>query len=303
MPLSFPHLTSTRQITKADADLLLKTCKEMEKVLQKGGDDRLAGKILAALFYEPSTRTRLSFEAAMQRLGGKVISAEGIQFSSMYKGESIEDTMRMVSQYSDIIVMRHPEKGSANRARDVATVPFINAGDGPGDHPTQGLLDLYTIEKERGGIDGAHVAIVGDLLNGRTLHAMSLLVGLYKDVKFTLISPPELKMPGEYIDYFKEKHIPYDESEKLEDGLDANILYMTRIQKERFNDAAEYERLKNAYILTAKHLAGRDITVMHPLPRVNEIAADVDALPNAAYFRQAKNGLVMRMALMGLMLK
>lgn len=262
----------------------------------------LKGKVLAALFYEPSTRTRLSFETAMQRLGGSVVSAEGIQFSSMYKGETIEDTTKIVSQYADIVCMRHPESGSADRAASACDVPFINAGDGPHDHPTQGLLDLYTIQKERGSIDGVHVAIVGDLLNGRTLHAMSLLVSLYDSVRFTLISPPELKMPKDYLSSFRNKGIAYEETEKLEAGVDADVLYMTRIQKERFGDPSEYERLKDSYILTAKHLKGKKAIVLHPLPRVNEINTDVDALKNAAYFRQAKNGVPLRMALIAQML-
>ena len=195
MSLSFQHLTSTKQLLRKDTDAILKVSREMEKVLAKGGDDRLHGKILAALFYEPSTRTRLSFESAMSRLGGSVISAEGIQFSSMYKGETIEDTIMMVSGYSDIIAMRHPEAGSADKAASVSPVPFINAGDGPGQHPTQALLDLYTIQKECGKLDDLHIAMAGDLRYGRTVHSLSFLLGLYDNVRFTLISPNELTMP------------------------------------------------------------------------------------------------------------
>ncbi len=274
----------------------------MEKVVEKGGNTLLKGKILASLFYEPSTRTRLSFEAAMNRLGGGVISAEGMQFSSMYKGETIEDTIRMAGQYADIIVMRHPEKGSADKAAAVSPIPFINAGDGPAQHPTQGLLDLFTIKKEKGKLDGIHITMVGDLKFGRTVHSLSFLLGLYKDVKFTLVSPPELKMPEKVVSFYKDKNIEFEETDDLNKGLDADIVYMTRVQSERFEDKAEYERLKLKYILTADHVKGRDITVMHPLPRVGEISEDVDLLPNAAYFRQARNGIPVRMALLAMLL-
>jgi aspartate carbamoyltransferase len=302
MGLPFTHLTSTAQLTRSDTDAILSVAKDMEVVIKNGGSELLKGKILAALFYEPSTRTRLSFEAAMQRLGGDVISAEGIQFSSMYKGESLEDTITTVNQYADIIAMRHPEAGTAERAGAVSRIPFINAGDGPHDHPTQGLLDVYTILKERGTLEGLNIAIAGDLLNGRTLHSMSQIMSLYKGVRFTLISPEELRMPKDLLALFTERAVPFTEEATLEAGLDADVLYMTRIQKERFTDIAEYERLKNTYILTARHLQGKKVTVMHPLPRVNEITTDIDALPNSAYFRQAHNGLLIRMALLAMLL-
>lgn len=302
MILPFKHFISTKQLTRSAADAILTKAAEMEKVIAEGGDDRLHGKILAALFYEPSTRTRLSFETAMQRLGGDVISAEGIQFSSLYKGETIEDTMMMVGQYADIIVMRHPEAGSADRAASVSPVPFINAGDGPGQHPTQAMLDLYTIQKECGKLDGIKIAMVGDLRYGRTVHSLSFLLGLYKNVRFTLVSPTELTMPPKVTDFYKEKGITFTETTDIAAGLDCDVLYMTRVQQERFADPKEYERLKLQYILTADMLKGRKITVMHPLPRVGEIAADVDALPNAAYFRQARNGVPVRMALLEMLL-
>ncbi|MDP7477146.1 MAG: aspartate carbamoyltransferase, partial [Candidatus Peribacteraceae bacterium] len=231
-----------------------------------------------------------------------VVTAEGIQFSSMYKGETIQDTISMASQYADIIVMRHPEQGSADKAVETATVPFINAGDGPGQHPTQGILDIVTIYKERGTLDGINMTIVGDLKYGRTLHSMSFLLGLYSDVTFTLVSPDELKMPKKVTSYFDERGIKYTETDKLEDGLEGDVIYMTRIQQERFADKSQYEKLKDSYILEAKHVKDKDITVMHPLPRVNEISTDVDALPNAAYFRQANNGVIARMALLAMML-
>lgn len=274
----------------------------METIAQKGGNDLLNDKVLASLFYEPSTRTRLSFETAMHRLGGRVITAVGMQFSSMYKGETVEDSIMMAGQYADIIVMRHPEQGSADRAATVSPVPFINAGDGPGQHPTQGLLDLYTIHKERGSIEGVRVSMVGDLRFGRTVHSLSFLVGLYPDVHFTFISPKELKMPEKVTSFLQEKNISFSEGERIEEALDADFVYMTRIQQERFTDKSEYERLKNSYILTADHVKGRDCKVMHPLPRVNEISTDVDALPNAIYFKQAQNGVYARMALLAMML-
>lgn len=302
MQLSFRHLTSTKQLSRADTDAILEEAVKMEKIQKKGGSDLLKGKILAALFYEPSTRTRLSFESAMHRLGGHVITAEGIQFSSLYKGETIEDTMMMVGGYADIIAMRHPEQGSADTAASVSPVPFINAGDGPGQHPTQALLDLYTIKKECGKIDGIHITMVGDLRYGRTVHSLSFLLGLYKNVKFTLVSPAELTMPEKVTGFFREKGIEFTETDDLATSLDSDVVYMTRVQKERFADNSEYERLKLKYVLTAKMLKGKKAIVMHPLPRVGEIATDVDALPNAAYFRQANNGVPVRMALLKMLL-
>ncbi len=303
MPLPFTHLTSTKQLKRADTDAILAVSEQMEKIQKNGGSDLLKGKILAALFYEPSTRTRLSFESAMQRLGGSVISAEGVQFSSLYKGESIEDTIRMASCYADIIAMRHPQQGSADQAASVATVPFINAGDGPGQHPTQALLDLYTIKKERGTVDNLKVAMVGDLRYGRTVHSLSYVLGLYKNIEFTLVAPKELTMPEKVTSFFAEKKIKYSETDDMTTALDADVVYMTRVQQERFADRSEYERLKLKYVLTASMLKGKKVTVMHPLPRVGEIATDVDDLPNAAYFRQAGNGVPLRMALLAMLLK
>jgi aspartate carbamoyltransferase catalytic subunit len=302
MALSFRHLTSTAQVTRADADVLLSAAAEMEEVVSQGGNDLLAGKILAALFYEPSTRTRLSFETAMLRLGGQVITADGFQFSSMYKGETVEDTMIMVGGYADIIAMRHPEAGSADKAVKTSPIPFINAGDGPNQHPTQALLDLYTIQKECGKVEGVHVAMVGDLKNGRTVHSLTTLLTLYPDVRFTFVAPDILKMPAKLTDMLTDKGLSFSESSDLASALDADVVYMTRVQKERFDDQADYDKVKDAFILTAAHLQGKKTVVMHPLPRVNEISTDVDALPNAAYFRQAKNGVPMRMALLAQLL-
>lgn len=302
MPLPFTHLISTKQLTRADTEEILRVAFDMEKVQAKGKSDLLKGKILASLFYEPSTRTRLSFETAMIRLGGDVLTAEGIQFSSLYKGETIEDTMEMIGQYADIIAMRHPEQGSADIAASASKVPFINAGDGPGQHPTQALLDLFTIQKECKRIDGLHVAMVGDLRYGRTVHSLCYLLGLYDKIHFTFVSPTELTMPEKVTSFLKEKNIPYAETTDIAAALDCDVLYMTRVQQERFADRSEYERLKLKYILTAPMVKGRDVVLMHPLPRVGEISTDVDALPNAAYFRQAGNGVPVRMALLAMLL-
>ena len=303
MPLPFTHLISTKQLSRPDAEAILRVADDMEKIRKSGKGDLLHGKILAALFYEPSTRTRMSFETAMIRLGGDVLTAEGIQFSSLYKGETIEDTMQMVSQYADIIAMRHPAQGSADLAIKTSKVPFINAGDGPGQHPTQALLDLYTIQKECGKIDDLKIAMVGDLRYGRTVHSLSFLLGLFKNVKFTLVAPKELTMPEKVTSFFDEKGIKYDQVDDIREGMDCDVMYMTRVQQERFTDKSEYERLKLKYVLEAKLLKGKKVAVMHPLPRVGEIKEDVDALPNAAYFRQAGNGVPIRMALLAMLLK
>ncbi len=303
MPLPFQHLISTKQLSRADAEAILAQAKEMDAVLgKKKPDERLHGKVLAALFYEPSTRTRLSFETAMLRLGGQVITADGFQFSSLYKGESIEDTIMMVSQYADIIAMRHPEQGSADKAASVSKVPFINAGDGPGQHPTQALLDLYTIQKERGRIEGVKIAMVGDLKFGRTVHSLTFLLGLFRDVRFVYVAPKELPIPEKVSSFLKEKNLPFEETTDFSAALDCDVAYMTRIQQERFTDRSEYERLKHVYVLRADQIRGKGVTIMHPLPRVGEISEDVDALPNAAYFRQARNGVPIRMALLAMLL-
>jgi aspartate carbamoyltransferase catalytic subunit len=302
MVLSFKSLTSTKQLSRAETEMILNEATKMEAVLEKGGDEQLKGKILASLFYEPSTRTRLSFETAMLRLGGGVITADGIQFSSLYKGESIEDTMKIVEQYADIIAMRHPEQGSADKAAAASSVPFINAGDGPGQHPTQALLDLYTIKKECGKVENIHIAMVGDLKFGRTVHSLSFLLGLFPGVTFKFLAPKELAMPEKVTSFLDEKKLPYESINSLNEAMQCDVLYMTRIQQERFTDRSEYERLKNSYCLTADIAKSGKAIILHPLPRLQEIATDVDALPNAAYFRQAGNGVPMRMALLKLLL-
>jgi len=266
--------------------------------------DLLRGYVMAALFFEPSTRTRLSFETAMHRLGGSVIGFSSAESTSISKGETLEDTIRTVDQYVDLFAMRHPAIGSAKRAAEVATHPVLNGGDGAGQHPTQALLDLFTIYNECGKVDGATIVLCGDLKNGRTVHSG---VDIYKhfDTKLVFVAPEQLAMPREIVEKLRAQGKTVVETTSLEDAIkDADILYMTRIQKERFADVAEYERLKGSYILTREMIErlNPNLTVMHPLPRVNEITTDVDDLPGAAFFRQAGNGVYVRMALIALVL-
>jgi len=291
------------QFTRDEVELIIKTAQKFEDSLNKGRMlDNCRGLILATLFFEPSTRTRLSFETAMLRLGGQVITVADPQSSSVAKGESLHDTIKTVENYADVIVLRHPKIGAAAEAAAATERPVINAGDGAGQHPTQSLLDVYTILKEKGTIDGLTIACVGDLKYGRTVHSLAELLSLYK-VRLIFVSPISLRMPAELINKLKEKGVPTEETEDLKEALKkSDVLYMTRIQKERFADQTEYERLKGVYILTRSMLknAKKGIIIMHPLPRVNEIATDVDSYEGAAYFRQVANGVPVRMALLAL---
>lgn len=269
-------------------------------------DQCLKGKIMACLFYEPSTRTRFSFESAIMKLGGNVISTENARdFSSAAKGETLEDTIRVVNNYADIIVLRHYEIGSSERAAAVSKIPIINAGDGAGQHPTQALLDLYTIQRELGKIEGIKIAMVGDLKHGRTVRSLSYLLSKYKNIEIFFVSPIPLKIGEDIKDYLREHQIRYSEYEQLEPVLNkVNIVYQTRIQKERFSGMKEYEKFKNVYTIDKKITAKMrpKSIIMHPLPRVNEISTEVDALPNAAYFRQTYYGLLIRMAILKFLL-
>ena len=263
--------------------------------------DRCAHKKLATLFFEPSTRTRLSFEAAMLELGGSVIGFSEASSSSASKGESVADTAKIVSCYADIIAMRHPKEGAPYVASQAASIPVINAGDGGHNHPTQTLADLLTISREMGRLDNLTIGLCGDLKYGRTVHSLIEAMSRYKGIQFVLISPEELKIPG-FIRYnvFENQGIPYTEVSSLEEAMpDLDVLYMTRIQRERFDDPWEYERLKDSYVLDTEKmkLAKEKMCVLHPLPRVNEISVKVDDDPRAAYFCQALNGKYMRMAL------
>ena len=291
------------QFTRKELEHILNVAEDMRKRLEKKRSlDLMKGYVLGALFFEPSTRTRLSFETAMHRLGGNVVGFASAKVSSTAKGETLADTIRTVNQYVDVIAMRHPQIGSAKEAAAVATVPVINGGDGAGQHPTQALLDLFTIQSERGQIDGNTIVLCGDLKFGRTVHAG---VELYKhyDCKLIFVAPNTLKMPPEITARLRKHGIEIEETTNLEMAMkEADILYMTRIQRERFENPAEYEQLKNSYVLTREMVEriNPGLTILHPLPRVNEITTDVDALPGAAYFRQARNGVYVRMALIAL---
>jgi aspartate carbamoyltransferase catalytic subunit len=291
------------QFTKKDIDAIIKVAAGFEKELKgKGALNLLKGKILATLFFEPSTRTRLSFEAAMQRLGGGVISMASAESSSVAKGETVADTAMTVAQYADAIVIRHPRIGSAKEAAEAADIPVINAGDGAGQHPTQALLDIYTISKELGSLKNLKISLVGDLKNGRTVHALVEILSLY-GAKLYFVSPALLKMPDEITARLKSKGVEIVETEDLAYAASqTDLVYMTRIQKERFSDLAEYERVKGSCVVDGKFLAAlkKDLTVMHPLPRVDEIHTEVDSYAGAAYFRQVRNGVSIRMALLAM---
>ncbi len=295
-------VVSMLDFNREEIDFILDRASEM-KPLAERGSDLLRGRILATLFFEPSTRTRLSFEAAMHRLGGGVIGFAQPGVSSIAKGESFEDTIRTVENYADVIVVRHPEEDSAVRAAKVAEIPVINAGSGPWEHPTQALLDLHTIREAKGKIDGLNIALVGDLLYGRTVHSLAFALANY-DVKLYLVSPPQLKMRRDVLEKV-EGHLNYVETGDLKSILpELDVLYVTRVQKERFPRPEDYEAVKDAYRIDREMLrdAREDLIVMHPLPRVTEIATDVDETPHAWYFRQVRHGLYVRMALLALVL-
>ena len=315
MGVSFSHLVSASDITRRDADFLVESAGELKEEMDRRRvnldierwRDDFRRKRFASLFYEPSTRTRFSFEDAMRNFGAGVITADGFQFSSLYKGESIRDNTLIVAGYDkDLVVMRHPKNGSAAQAAAALDefraitgrhVPFINAGDGNNEHPTQALLDIFTIQEECRRLTDLHVSLAGDLLNGRTVHSLAKLLSLYEGVEFTFASPKELAMPDNVKAMLDEKKVPYREVCAIEEALDADVLYMTRVQKERFEKEEDYLRLKDQFALDAPMVMGKDTVVMHPLPRVDELATGIDYMKNGAYFRQAANGVAMRMAL------
>ena len=292
------HVVESQQFSRALLEELFVRSEEMKREPHHF-IGRLAGQVMAALFYEPSTRTRLSFEAAMLRLGGTTMGTDNArEFSSAAKGETLEDTIRIVSGYADVIVVRHKEEGAAKRAAAVSAVPIINAGDGPGQHPTQALLDLYTIRDK---IDGVRVAMVGDLANGRTVRSLTYLLSKFKDIKLWFVAPPQVAMGDDLKAHLDEHHVPWVETEDLNAVLpEVDVVYMTRIQKERFTDPEAYNAVKGVYRMdkTSMTLMRKYAILMHPLPRVDEIAPEVDEDPRAAYFRQAHNGLHIRMALL-----
>ena len=306
MSLKATDVLTAAQFSREQIEQLFASADDFAARLDKGERIRtLDGKLLATVFYEPSTRTRLSFEAAMQRLGGGVISvAEAKSASSVVKGETLIDTIRTIANYADAIVLRHSEVGAAQVAAEASNVPILNAGDGAGEHPTQALLDLYTMRAEKKTIDGLRIALVGDLKNGRTVHSLARALSNFK-VEFSLVAPAALAMPTEVTDYLRAKDFVVEETNDLARSLQtADVVYMTRVQKERFADVKQYEKLKNFFILNRSVVesAKPGLVVMHPLPRIDEITTDVDTLPNAAYFRQMKNGVYVRMALLAAIL-
>ena len=300
-------IISVKQFERDDLEYIFGVAHEMRGMVERVGTfDLLKGKILANLFYEPSTRTSSSFTAAMERLGGSVIPINEVKYSSVTKGESLTDTVRTLECYADVIVLRHPETGSAAIAAKAARKPVINAGDGIGEHPTQALLDTFTIFEELGAgqIDGMTVTMLGDLKYGRTVHSLARLLSLFK-VKVNYVSPEILRMPKVVMDEVAEKGVPQAEFNSLEKALpETDVLYVTRVQKERFEDPTEYEKVKGAYVIDPAIMkaAKQDMIVMHPLPRVGEISVDFDDDPRAAYFRQMEYGLYVRMALLAMVL-
>ncbi|KAI3408089.1 Aspartate carbamoyltransferase [Psidium guajava] len=297
-----------QQFDRDTLSAIFEVARDMEKVEKNSpGSQILKGYLMATLFYEPSTRTRLSFESAMKRLGGEVLTTENArEFSSAAKGETLEDTIRTVEGYSDIIVMRHFESGAARRAAATAGIPVINAGDGPGQHPTQALLDVYTIEREVGKLDGIKLALVGDLANGRTVRSLAYLLAKYQGVKIYFVSPGVVKMKDDIKGYLTSKGVEWEETADLiEVASMCDVVYQTRIQRERFGERIDlYEEARGKYIVDrgVMNMMQKHAVVMHPLPRLDEITVGVDDDPRAAYFRQAKNGLYIRMALLKLLL-
>lgn len=294
-------LISIQDFTKDEILHILDVASEFEK---NKSQTFLNDKVIACIFFEPSTRTRLSFETASNRLGARVIGFSDAANTSVKKGESLRDTIKMVSNYVDLIVMRHPLEGSARYASEVSSVPIINAGDGANQHPSQTLLDLYSIKQTQGHLDNININMVGDLKYGRTVHSLLQAMSHFNP-SFTFTSPKELMMPQEYKDFLNEKGIPYKETTELMDHInDTDILYMTRIQQERFTDPMEYEKVKNVYNLSASMLNNvkDNMKILHPLPRLSEIFQDVDDTKHAYYFKQAENGMYIRMAIISYLL-
>lgn len=289
-------LVSIFDYSKEEILEVLRIASDFEK---NPNQNLLEGKIVASLFFEPSTRTRLSFETAIQRMGGRIVGFSDASSTSVKKGESLKDTIKMVDNYADLIVMRHPIEGSARYASEVAKVPVLNAGDGANQHPTQTMLDLYTIYQTQGTLENLNITLVGDLKYGRTVHSLIMAMADFNPT-FHFIAPKELQMPDGYKLFLEEKGIKYEEHTEMESVIDdADILYMTRVQRERFADPLEYEKVKNVYILNNAMLDNTkdNLRILHPLPRVNEIAVDVDDNPKAYYFQQALNGVFARQAI------
>jgi aspartate carbamoyltransferase catalytic subunit len=310
--MKLKHVIESQQFTRDRLEELFDIANHMENFQKARGKvshvlNEMRDKIMITLFYEPSTRTRLSFESAMMRLGGNVLSTENAEkFSSASKGETVEDTIRVLNKYGDVIVMRHFESGAAKRASLVSDIPVINAGDGAGQHPTQALLDIYTIQKELGRIDGIKITMVGDLANGRTVRSLCYLLAKFRDVKIYFVSPPNVRMGDDIKEYLNRHNISFEENDNLKEVAGkTDVIYQTRIQRERFISPEEYEKTKGIYVIDHEimDILQEDGIVMHPLPRVDEIKYEVDKDPRAAYFRQAHNGLYVRMALLTILLQ
>lgn len=305
MKLSSQNIVSFKELTNDDVQKIFRKAEKFEEIGRgKETSDLLNGKILGMLFFEPSTRTRLSFKSAIQRLGGSSIGFSRPEVSSVAKGETLADTIRTVENYCDAIVLRHPQMGSAKLAAEVSEVPVLNAGDGAGHHPTQTLLDLYSIKKNFGSIKGLNIGLVGDLKYGRTVHSLAYAASRF-DNKLYLISPSGLEMPREIINDLQDKGKEVEESSSVEEVLpQLDVLYVTRIQKERFSDPSEYNKVKDSYVIDLDLLesAKSELKVLHPLPRVDEISSEVDSSPHAKYFDQVFSGVVVRMALLALLM-
>ena len=299
------NIVSVEQFDRDDLDTIFAVAREMRLMVERVGSfDLLKGKVLANLFYESSTRTSSSFAAAVQRLGGSVLQINNVTFSSVSKGEVLEDTIRTMESYSDAIVLRHPEEGSAAIAASIANKPIINAGDGPGEHPTQALLDMFTILEELGQINGLTITMLGDLKYGRTVHSLARLLALF-DVKLHFVAPDILRMPATLVEKLKAQGmLPCEHVNFAEVLPETDVLYVTRVQRERFEDPSMYERVKGSYVVTPETMkSAKDrMIVVHPLPRVDEISMQFDSDPRAAYFRQMEYGLYVRMALLALVL-
>ena len=293
-------MISIKDFERKDIEYILDEASKLENIAKSREiSEELKGKILGLMFFEPSTRTKMSFETAMKRLSGETVGFETTGSSSVSKGESIADTAKMFEGYCDALVIRHELEGVSKFISDIVDVPVINAGDGAGQHPTQTLLDLYTIKKEIGHIDDLKIALIGDLKFGRTVHSLSNALGLFDNVKIYLVSPKELRMPQEVLHDLDKTNVKYEEFDNIEDIInDVDVLYVTRIQKERFADDDDYQKIKGAYIINKKMLEGKDLIVMHPLPRIDEIDGDVDDTKYNKYFTQAANAVPVRMAIL-----
>lgn len=304
MSFNLNNIISIIDFKKSDVDYILKKAERMEPIAKSEEVcHKMDGKLLGVMFYEPSTRTRLSFETAMKRLGGNVVGFSQKQGTSVQKGEVLYDTAQIISQYSDAIVIRHDMEGAARFISDIVDVPVINAGDGAGQHPSQTLLDLYTIKRARGDLNNLRIALVGDLKYGRTVHSLVYALAMF-NVEIVFISPEELQMPPEIIDDLKKLKCKFTVQNSLFDNIkDVDVIYMTRIQKERFPDPKEYLKVKGQYTINKSNLEETDVILMHPLPRVDEINFDVDSLDNAMYFKQAFYGVPVRMAILDSVIK